>query len=176
MQTERRGFARALGALCVCFALAAHADIAALPLPFKPVEVGHGTMRYFGLHIYDASLWSAHRNWQADAPYALQLTYARSFKGADIAERSTKEIKAQRSVDAATLARWEQQMKALFPDVKDGDRLTGVYLPGRGATFYSGDRLLGTIADDAFAVAFFDIWLSPKTSEPGLRANLLGQP
>jgi hypothetical protein len=81
MQTERRGFARALGALCVCFALAAHADIAALPLPFKPVEVGHGTMRYFGLHIYDASLWSAHRNWQADAPYALQLTYARSFKG-----------------------------------------------------------------------------------------------
>jgi hypothetical protein len=65
-------------------------------------------------------------------------------------------------------------MKALFPDVKEGDRLTGEYKPGHGATFYLGDRLLGTIADDAFAAAFFDIWLSPKTSEPGLRAQLLG--
>jgi hypothetical protein len=174
MRPEPRWAVRLLVACSLNLALAAHADIATLPLPFKPVEIGHGTMRYFGLHIYDASLWSADRVWHPNAPYALELTYARNFKGAAIADRSIKEIKSQRMVDPATLARWGQQMKALFPDVKEGDRLTGEYKPGHGATFYLGDRLLGTIADDAFAAAFFDIWLSPKTSEPGLRAQLLG--
>jgi hypothetical protein len=166
--------ARLLGVGCLCFALLAQADPPALP--FKPVEIGHGTMRYFGLHIYDAKLMGAGHTWQADAPYALELTYARNFKGADIAERSIKEIKSQRTIDPATLARWEQQMKVLFPDVKDGDRLTGVREPGHGVQFYFNDKPLGSIADDAFAVAFFDIWLSPKTSEPGLRAQLLGKP
>lgn len=164
----------ALAAACLLAATALHAG----PLPYLPSfeAVGSGTLRFFGLRIYDATLWSPGGVWSADQPYALELTYARSFDGAAIARRSIEEMRAQRAYPAATLARWEQQMGALFPDVKSGDRLTGVRMPGAGATFYSGPRNLGQIDDEAFADAFFGIWLDPATRAPGLRARLLKLP
>jgi Chalcone isomerase-like len=71
--------------------------------------------------------------------------------------------------------RWEAQMRALFPDVKTGDRITGVHQPRTGAVFWSNARLLGEIRDPAFAKLFFGIWLAPQTSEPQLRQALLAQ-
>ena len=62
----------------------------------------------------------------------------------------------------------------MLPDVRSGDRLVGVYLPGQGAVFRSGGRVLGRVDDAEFARLFFGIWLSPQTSEPGLRQALVG--
>jgi hypothetical protein len=76
--------------------------------------------------------------------------------------------------DEAALARWGEAMARVFPDVRRGDRLVGVYLPGRGADFYGEDRYLGTVAEEAFADAFFAIWLDARTREPRLREALLG--
>ncbi len=164
-------------ALAAAFLLATSA-LHAGPLPHLPnfEEVGSGTMRFFGLRIYDATLWSPRGVWSANQPYALELIYARSFAGAAIARRSIEEIRAQRVYPAATLARWEQQMRALFPDVKSGDRLTGVRMLGAGAAFYIGPRKLGQIDDEAFADAFFGIWLDSTTRAPDLRAHLLKSP
>lgn len=164
----------ALAAACLFAASALHAS----PLPHLSnfEAVGSGTMRFFGLRIYDATLWSPGGVWSANQTYALELIYARSFEGAAIARRSIEEMRAQRAYPAATLARWEQQMRTLFPDVKSGDRLTGVRMPGAGAAFYSGTRKLGQIDDEAFADAFFGIWLHPATRAPNLRAQLLKSP
>lgn len=164
----------ALAFACLLAASALHAS----PLPHLPnfEAVGSGTMRYFGLRIYDATLWSPGGVWSANQPYALELVYARSFDGAAIASRSIDEMRAQRAYPAATLTRWEQQMRSLFPNVKSGDRLTGVRIPGSGAAFYSGPRKLGKIDDEAFADAFFGIWLDPATRAPDLRARLLKSP
>ena len=150
----------------------------ASPLPhlsdFK--VVGNGTLRFFGLRIYEAILWSPGGVWSANQPYALELVYARGFDGSAIARRSINEMRAQRPWPEATLARWEKDMRALFPDVAKGDRLIGLRQPGAGATFYSGPRRLGQIGDEDFAEAFFGIWLSPATSAPELRARLLKLP
>lgn len=164
----------ALTAACLLAASALYAS----PLPHLPnfEAVGSGTMRFFGLRIYDATLWSPGGVWSANQTYALELVYARSFDGAAIASRSIDEMRAQRAYPDATLARWEQQMRALFPDVKSGDRLTGVRIPGAGAAFYSGPRKLGQIDDETFANAFFGIWLDPATRAPGLRTRLLKLP
>ena len=53
--------------------------------------------------------------------------------------------------DAAKLRRWEREMDRVFPDIKAGDRLVGVSLPGKEARFYSQDRFLGAVADPEFA-------------------------
>ena len=168
----RRALSAGLAAACLWSTLAAHAS----PLPHLTgyTAVGSGTLRFFGLRIYDATLWSPRGVWASGQPFALELRYARSFEGAAIARRSIEEIRAQRSVPDATLARWEQQMRAIFPDVREGDRLIGVRQPGQGAVFYQDARRLGRIDDEAFADAFFDIWLHPATRDPGLRARLLG--
>jgi hypothetical protein len=66
-------------------------------------------------------------------------------------------------------------MQRLFPDVRKGDRLTGVNVPGRGAKFFHNGAAIGEIAEPGFARAFFGIWLDPKTSRPDFRKLLLGE-
>jgi len=131
------------------------------------------TMRWMGLKVYDISLWRPAAPPDTSSPFALELAYAMRFKGRDIAARSVEEMKAQGYTDTAQLARWERAMAHIFPDVKPGDRLLGVALPGKAARFYAGDRHLGNIEDPAFVRAFFDIWLSEKTRAPQVRAQLL---
>jgi hypothetical protein len=64
-------------------------------------------------------------------------------------------------------------MQDAFPDVKEGDRITGIHLPTVGARFYFNGQLRATVKDVAFSQQFFGIWLSPTTSEPRLRTELL---
>lgn len=139
---------------------------------------GQGQMRFLGLRIYDARLWVDPRfDAQAFAahPLALELTYHRAFTGAAIARRSVEEIQRQRSVAPAQSERWQQALAARLPDVQPGDRLTGLYLPGQGMRLWRGSQALGAIDDVELARLFFGIWLSPRTSEPGLRMALLAR-
>jgi hypothetical protein len=66
-------------------------------------------------------------------------------------------------------------MRRIFPDVKDGDRLAGLHLPGEGARFWLNGRPAGAVTDPEFSRLFFGIWLAPTTSEPALRLALLGR-
>jgi hypothetical protein len=139
---------------------------------------GQATMTFWGLNVYRATLWVAPgfaETAYAQSPFALDLAYLRDLKGADIAKRSLVEMRRQAPITPAQEAAWEAQMRTLFPDVKTGDRITGVNLPGTGAVFWSNGRLLGEVRDTAFARLFFGIWLSPQTSEPQLRRALLAQ-
>ena len=83
-------------------------------------------------------------------------------------------MRRQGAVDDGTAARWLQAMRALFPDVNDGSRITGVHKPGVGAQFHVDGRLRGSVDEPEFARRFFGIWLSPASSDPKLRAALLG--
>lgn len=138
--------------------------------------VGQAQMRWFGLLIYDIRLWSERkpaRDWWI-APLALELEYARSLRGSEIAKRSLAEMRRQQSIDEASATRWLAQMQDRFPDVKAGDRLSGRHLPGEGTDFYFNGTALPRVVDPLFSRLFFGIWLSEQTSEPTLRAKLLG--
>lgn len=177
--------------------LLAGALLAAMPLrgalaqsstPVPPPEVaaelpgarlqGQGRLRFLGLHVYDARLWAGSpvpgSDWAA-APFALELLYARRLKGPLIAERSLKEMRRQGEISEPAAERWLALMVSLFPDVGEGDRITGVNLPGVGARFHVNGSVRGEPREPDFARMFFGIWLSPRTSEPGLREALLGQ-
>jgi hypothetical protein len=142
--------------------------------------MGAGEFRVFGFAIYDAQLWSQAQV-PADAvalraPFALQLSYRRTISRDDLVEASLKEIRrlAAQQPNPAQLRRWEAEMQQAFVDVRAGDQITGVFLPGEGARFYVGTRLQHVVADEAFARAFFSIWLDARTRNSGLRAQLLG--
>jgi hypothetical protein len=135
--------------------------------------LGEGRLRFLGLHVYDSSLWVPGEAWSAQQPFALDIRYAMNIRGRDLTERSLVEMRRLGHRDPEKLRRWEAEMGRVFPDIRPGDRLVGVSLPGREARFYSQDRFLGTVADPEFARAFFAIWLHPETSEPRLRAQML---
>ena len=63
-------------------------------------------------------------------------------------------------------------MAKIFPDVKPGDQIVGIYRAG-AATFLYNNREIGQINDPEFARLFFGIWLDPRTTEPKLRNRLL---
>lgn len=168
-------------ALTGVIASATAASVMHPPLP-EPIResvpqlrpLGQGTLTWFGLSIYESTLWVAGSRWSMDQPFALDIRYQRDIAGSRIVKSSVEEIRRTGGGDAERLARWEREMARVFPDVKAGDRLVGVNVPGRGARFYGNSGFLGEIADPDFARAFFGIWLSPGTREPGLRAALLG--
>ena len=140
-------------------------------------RVGHGRLNWLGLGIYDASLWAAPGLTQLEfdrREFALELSYLRSLRGADIARRSIDEMRRTEGMGPAQAQRWAGQLQALFPDVAAGDRITGVHRPGRGAMFFVNGKPAGEIADAEFSRRFFGIWLAVTTSEPGLRAQLFG--
>lgn len=139
--------------------------------------VGQGKLRYLGLHIYDIRLWSPRADLKTSAyaaPLALELTYARALDGKAIAERTLKEMQGIDTVGDAQGERWLTQMQQIFPDVKPGDRLTGVQRPGEAALFFVNGEPRGEVRDAEFTRLFFGIWLSPRTSQPRLREALLG--
>ena len=138
--------------------------------------VGQGTMRFLGFEVYRARLW-AQPGFDADQysahPLALELTYQRNFTAEAIAKRSIEEMRRVGSFTPQQATRWQQALQAALPDVKPGDRLLGLYQPGAGAVFKMGGRVVGEVADAEFSRLFFGIWLSPQTSEPGLRQALI---
>lgn len=137
---------------------------------------GGGAMRFMGVRLYEARLWATGPlgGDAAQHPLALELVYARTIKGDHIVTASLREMQRVGSVSADQSARWAQAMAPLFPDIRPGDRLTGIQRPGQSARFYFNGRLRGEVADPEFARLFFGIWLSPQTSEPQLRQQLLG--
>jgi hypothetical protein len=143
-----------------------------------PRLVGQGRLTFLLLHVYDIRLWTtadfAPERW-AEAPLALEITYARTLYGDAIAERSLEEMQRQGELPAGRGEAWLAEMKRLFPDVRAGDRLTGVHSPGQGARFYLNGQLRGAVRDPDFTRRFFGIWLSAQTSEPGLRERLFGR-
>lgn len=142
---------------------------------------GRMRFRWLGLAIYDARLWRPPAaepvtpQDYANQPFALELVYARTLSGEGIAERSIDEMRRIERIDDAQAAGWLSAMKAAFPDVQPGDRLTGVHRPGGGARFFHNARATREVGDPEFARLFFGIWLSARSAEPALRRALLGQ-
>ena len=137
---------------------------------------GAAVMRFFGLTIYDIRLWSptALAGDGANQALALELVYARELLGELIASRSLEEMRRIGPFSDAQALSWLAAMRRLFPNVQAGDRLTGVQRPGQSTRFFFNGLLRGELADGDFTRLFFGIWLSPRSSEPGLRARLLG--
>jgi hypothetical protein len=133
---------------------------------------GEASYRFLGLKVYDIRLWCPGGQYKRGEPFALELKYDMNFKGADIAKRSVDEMRGQGYGPEEKLERWRQQMAKVFPDIKPGDTLIGVAEPGKPARFYTRDRFVASVDDTEFSQAFFDIWLSDKTSEPGLKKRL----
>jgi hypothetical protein len=188
MNLQRRDLLTAVATVLTAAAAAALWPVPAGASTAAPAELvaelpgarlqGSGRLRFFGLHVYDARLWTGERRATADdwaaTPLALEIGYARRLVGAQIAERSLEEMRRQGAIDEADAARWLAEMTRLFPDVAAGDRITGVYVPGAAARFFFNGRFRGELRDAEFARRFFGIWLARESSQPALRDALLG--
>ena len=139
--------------------------------------VGSGEMTWIGLRIYRATLWSAHRPFDAAQAFALQLHYHVGIGKQRLVRTSIDEIAriGKGRLAAEVLERWKAELDAAFVDVVAGDELIGVYLPMQGMALYDRQRLLAKIDDIELANAFFGIWLDKTTRDGNLRKRLVGE-
>lgn len=187
MQKRRTLLTSALGAACLLansVLRAGTAQAQAAPAPETLAELpgaqttGTARMRFWGLAIYDATLWvrpGFRATRYAQHPLALELTYQRSLSGNAIAERSLQEMRRASPLAPEQETRWLAAMQEAFPDVKAGDRITGLHTPGVGARFWFNGQPRATLLDAEFSRLFFGIWLADTTSEPALRSALLAR-
>lgn len=136
--------------------------------------VGSGVLKYLLWNVYEAQLYAPEGKHLSNSTFALKLSYFRSFKGKSIAERSIQEMTEGGCKGISKKQLWLQQMVEIFPDVQDGTTLVGIKTEEGYSRFYMDSEFKGEIKDTEFSQCFFGIWLSPRTSEPILRMNLLG--
>ena len=178
-----------LRGLLACAGLAASALSSAQALVLSALDEewqklplrGQGIFRFWGLDIYEASLWmpaEAGTAWTTHR-LVLSLQYRRNFSAQDIAQRSLQEMLRQGPLSDAIVQQWQRQLTEALSDVRPGERLTAVYDPQQGLRFWHHAqrvRVSGQIDDRALAHKFLGIWLSESTSAPALRQALLGLP
>lgn len=176
MWCSTRWCAKTAWALWLGLLLSAHTALASPQLAGSRLQ-GEATLRFLGLRVYHARLWTLpdfRHSAPVEQPLVLELEYLCELKGQAIAERSLQEMQRAGPIPEAQARRWLAEMQRIFPDVKAGDRISGQHLPGQGARFWLNGRPVGQVDDPTFARLFFGIWLAPTTSEPDMRVALLG--
>jgi Chalcone isomerase-like len=141
--------------------------------------VGAGELRWLGLPIYDASLWTSsgrHAGFTAGDTVALSLWYRRSFTRDQLLEVTATAWRKLGQVDPAQRERWLTELRSFWTDVVPGQNVTTVVLPGGPTRFYDQRGRIGQVDDPAFGPAFLSIWLDPRSLVSDLRIRLLGGP
>lgn len=136
-------------------------------------KVGESSFSILVLDVYDIALYASNGKWQKDKPYALSVRYHVEIEAKDIIERSIDEMRRQ-NPDPVKLGVWAEKLRAFFPKVERGTVLAALHIPGRRTVFYKNGSQIGVIDDPQFGPVYMGIWLDENTSEPSLRAELLG--
>lgn len=147
-------------------------------LPGNLVAVGRGELTWLGFSIYQASLWTTTGQYQTiekSSPIALTIHYEKNISSEALSERTIEEWEGLGIFDKQTRKYWGQQLKDIWPDVKPGDQITTLVTRNKKTSFYYNNKLISQVDDPQLGNALLSIWLHPDTSEPELRAKLIGK-
>jgi hypothetical protein len=136
-------------------------------------KVGEATHSFLFFDLYRATLYAPNKIYNQQSPLALSLLYLKEFEGEKIADMSVKQLRHIGVDDEAQLNKWHKLMVDIFPNVRKGDKITGIKLSNGQSHFYMNGNFIGKITDPEFSQQFFAIWLSENTSAPDVRKNLL---
>lgn len=138
--------------------------------------VGTGELRWFGLSIYEASLWTPEGQFDAvnrHQQVALIIDYARNIPSDKLVHSARTEWQRLGIRDPRT-EQWCEQVALIWPDVSPGDQITTIVEKGGPTRFFFNQREIGTITDPDFGPALLDIWLHPDSRSEKLRRALIG--
>ena len=145
---------------------------------FELKQVGKGRLTWLGFGIYEAGLWTPDgrfEDFEPGQPVALSLSYQRGFSRAQLIEITTGEWSRLGLASEAQREAWSRMLEGLWKDVRKGDNMTAVVVPGSETRFYDATGLVGRVEDPAFGPAYLRIWLDQRSAVADLRVALLGE-
>jgi hypothetical protein len=138
------------------------------------VKVGEAKLKVLFWDVYNSTLYSDNGRYrEGQLPLRLDIQYLLDIESDALVERTAYEWDAL-GLQHENREEWLSSLSGLWPDVSKNDVLTMELHSDKRTTFYRNGELLGTIDDTAFGKSFIDIWLSPDTTRPELRAALIG--
>ncbi len=141
--------------------------------------VGEGKYSYWFWDLYQARFATPSgkfSTYQQSAPLLLELHYLRDISKREFIDATLEQWQIQTGGVQKEHKLWAGELTALWRDVKKGDMLSAELHSDGLVSFYFNQQSLGTTKDPALGPAFFDIWLSEKTTAPKLRKRLLALP
>ena len=164
---------RLLSLLCVLFiGIVAKENIAQ---PLGELEtVGTAKLRVLFFDIYTSELKTESGEYtDGIRPIQLKIIYERNIKSSALIKQTKKEWDAQMANDRNQPS-WIKTLESIWPNIKSGDTITfELYKNEKNQFFYNG-QAIGNVNDPNFGEKFLDIWLSPKTTRPKIRREMLG--
>jgi hypothetical protein len=171
--------------------------LAALPLlmPFSASGMNHGhisewqqwpvvgeaKLSWFVFDIYQSRLRTPDGRYlqSQDIPphsLVLEIHYLRDITRQQLLEATDEQWQAL-NLNQQMRAEWLAELAVVFPDISSGDRLAYKTDGQEGQFYYAVGpdwKPIGVIDDHKLNNAFLSIWLSPDTSYPDLRRDLIG--
>jgi len=138
-------------------------------------KVGEAHLKVLFWPVYDSRLFTADGSYQpGQSPLRLEIQYLRNIESKDLVERTAAEWQAQQ-LSHPKQQQWLDTLSQIWPDVAENDVITLELRENQHSHFYVNNTWVGSIEDPAFGQQFLDIWLSPQTTRPAIRQQLLGQ-
>jgi len=140
-----------------------------------PEMLGSADVRMLGFNLYKAELWTEQKApFDFEQPFALSLTYKRSFSAGQLSRSSIREMARIEDRPQRELAAFGPVLEDCFDNVEPGDRITGMSDGVGAAQFFVNGQQSCEIEDPDFSNSFFAIWLGDQTRDRRSRARLLG--
>ncbi|WP_293575195.1 chalcone isomerase family protein [Phaeobacter sp.] len=140
-----------------------------------PQKLGEVTFRWFGIPLYDASLFADGQpefDWQR--PLALELSYRRSFSQAQLMRATAYEIERIEG-PRGDQAEFFAKLDGCFRDVAAGDRFVATSTNANQVALYLNGQQTCDVRHSDARKRFLNIWLSPESRSARLSRQLRGE-
>ncbi|MGL4473071.1 MAG: chalcone isomerase family protein [Shewanella sp.] len=139
------------------------------------LEVGRTQMSLMWFDVYVATLLTPSGQYQGiTPPLTLEIRYQREISATDLLD-ATREQWQHLGLMTDGGQRWLTELARFWPNVTAGDSLALQWdSDGMSQFYFNGDKI-GPSFDKQFSNSFLAIWLSPQTSYPQLRLELIGE-
>jgi len=136
---------------------------------------GKGRHSWWGIQMYDATLWIVGSQWSAAEPHALDLEPSRVVSSDNLVKTAISEMRDLKVGDESKLKSWQTEMKKVIPNVRPGDQIVIFCSDTSRTLVYLNDASTGEVDDPSFCPAIMSVWLHPQTKHQAVRKSLLGQ-
>ena len=138
-------------------------------------KCGAARLKVLFWDIYESSLYTPDGTWSEGVrPLRLDIRYLRAISALDLVKQTGKEW-AEQGKSSPEHVVWQGELLSIWPDVTEGDVISLAIDPSGVSTFLFNGNAIGTIGDPQFGEDFAGIWLSPDTTRPALRRQLIGE-
>lgn len=146
-------------------------------------SVGQAQLSVFIFDVYQSRLLAPDGTYRLQQdisphPLALSIDYQRDISQKQLIEATLEQWHEMGYEEGITME-WIRELAPIFPDIEQGQNLTYVTDGTNGKFYYqpspsSMPELIGLVNDEVLNDAFLAIWLSPNTTYPELRSQLIG--